>query len=402
MVSKTPITDFLNGCRTKGTAYSYRSGVLLFFDVLYGKQRKSDKATMAEFQEYEKLAARYLKEKRDHSADMIAFIQHMTTGKTPTKTIKIKVQGVREFFVKHRIVINETEKREIKKVMPLRARRETNFDYMTVDKIQAILPHLDIRLQSLMLCLASSGARIGELLNTNMADLDLDAKPISLFLRDTKTGEPRKVFISQEAGESIKKWYRVRDAYLETAGERSTALKLHKDVHDDKRIFPFERTAVYRAYDRALLKAGLYKKDDRTNRNTLNIHRLRAFFRETAAPIIGVDAAELLLGHVDEYDDAYRSLSPEKLAAKYLQCEEALTISNNTRIARDLKVQGDELLDLRGKVQQLAAENEMLRQAQDDATKITDPASLEALMKNAPPEFFKLIAKEVSAISKKK
>ena len=282
MVSRTPITDFLNGCRTKGTAYSYRSGVLLFFDILYGKQRKSDKATMAEFQEYEKLAAKYLKEKRDHSADMIAFIQHMTKEKTPTKTIKIKVQGVREFFVKHRIVINETEKREIKKVMPLRARRETNFDYMTVDKIQSILPHLDIRLQSLMLCLASSGARIGEILNTNMADLDLDAKPITLFLRDTKTGEPRKVFISQEAGESIKKWYRVRDAYLETAGERSTALRLHKDIRDDKRIFPFERTAVYRAYDRALLKAGLYKKDDRTNRNTLNIHRLRAYFRETA------------------------------------------------------------------------------------------------------------------------
>jgi len=213
-----------------------------------------------------------------------------------------------------------------------------------------------------MLCLASSGARIGELLASNMVDLDLDAKPITLFLRDTKIGEPRKVFISQEAGESIKKWYRVRETYLETAGERSTALKLHKDVHDDKRIFPFERTAVYRAYDRALVKAGLYKNDDRTNRNTLNIHRLRAFFRETSAPIIGVDAAEILLGHVDEYDDAYRNMSPEKLAEKYLQCEEALTISSNKRIERDMKVQAtaikeqaSELETLRAKNQEMAA-----------------------------------------------
>src|SRR5208283_4285940 len=120
MVSKTPITGFLNGCRTKGTAYSYRSGVLLFFDVLYGKQRKSDKATKDEFFEYEKLAARYLNEERDYPTDMITFIQHMTREKTPTKTIKIKIQGVREFFAKYDITFSEKQKREIKKVTPIR------------------------------------------------------------------------------------------------------------------------------------------------------------------------------------------------------------------------------------------------------------------------------------------
>ncbi len=373
-IPDTPIGEFMKGCRTKGTGYSYRSGILLFLDVTYGGKRsgigakgqpiKGNRATKEEFQEYEKLASRYIKEKRNHSADMIAFIQHMNEKKTPTKTISVKVQGVREFFIKNRIALDDFEKREIKKVLPRKARRETNFDFMTVDKIQAILPHLDIRMQALMLCLTACGARIGEVLGADLGDLHLDETPASLFVRDTKTTESRKVYLTKEASIAIKRWLSVRDKYIIRATNQTTTLGHHKERNPtrERRIFPFERTAVYRAWDRALIKSGLFQKDPRTDRQTLSIHRLRAFFRSTIAPKIGVDAAELLLGHSDEYDNTYRDLHEEELARKYLQCEEILTVSDNQRIKHDLEAQSEVLVKQSAEVDTLRQENKELHE----------------------------------------
>jgi integrase len=281
----------------------------------------------------------------------------MTGKKTPSHTIKVKVQGVREFFYHHNITLDELGRRKIKKVMPRKMHRETNFDYMTVEKIQAILPHCDIRMQTLILCLLSSGARIGEMLSATIPDLDLDAKPISLRIRETKSGEPRTVFFTEEAGESLKKWLKSRDGYLETAGERSAVLKINKKVKDNKRIFPFEKPTVYRAYNRALTKAGLFTKDDRTDRNVLNIHRLRGFFKVTVNPIVGIDTAELLLGHVDQYGNAYRDLDDKSIRKQYLRCEQELTISNNVRIKRDLELQSAELQTQKTELDSLQREN---------------------------------------------
>jgi integrase len=389
--SKTPITDFTNGCRTKGTAYSYRSGVLLFLSVMYQRTRNSRKTSTLEFKEYEKLASQYLTEKRNHAADMIAFIQSMTRNKTPSKTIKVKVQGVREFFVKHDIEINDKEKREINKVMPRRARRETDYDYLNIDKLQAILPHLDIRMRALTLCLSSSGARIGEVLTAKIPDINLDVKPITLYLRDTKTGNPRRVFISTEAGEAIKKWIRARDAYLKMAGERSSTLRVVKESKEDNRIFPFRKTAAYRAWDRALSKAGLFKRDNKTDRNVLNIHRLRAFFRETTAPIIGIDAAEQLLGHSDQYDDAYRSIPPEKLAQKYLQCQESLTINGNERIKRDIEAQSAELVKIKKENRELRERLEIIEEARKFINAPADGGAMGIIKTMMTPEELKAL-----------
>jgi integrase len=377
--SKTPIQDFLDGTRTKGTAGAYRGAVLLFLDVMYDTSREGGRCRGDEFEKYEKLAYRYLREKRDHKADLITFVKKMQTNSAPSKTIKVKMTGVREFFIKYDIVIDDKAKREIKKILPMKFHRETNYEYMTLDKLQTLLPHLDIRLKAMVLCLVSSGCRIGELLTLNINDLKLDENPATFFIRETKTGVPRKAYLTPEAVAALKAWFSVREEYFRNINDPKNP-QFKKKSGEDRRVFPFNKAGIYRQYDKALVKSGLYHMDDRTNRNTLNIHRMRAFFRETVAPIIGADAAEMLIGHSDEYENAYRGLSEEKLASLYLQCTEALTVSNNQRIEKDLKVQAaelkeqsNELLTLRAKVQQLAAENEELRKAP-----VTNEKSLQA------------------------
>ncbi|MFA6331687.1 MAG: tyrosine-type recombinase/integrase [Methanoregula sp.] len=352
--SLTPIVDFMTGCRTKGTGYSYRSGILLFLDVMYGAARKGQKSTKAEFEVYEQLASKYLQEKRDHTGDLKKFVQYMTSLKTPSKTIKVKVQGVREWFIGNHIMIDDFDKREILKVMPRKTKRETNFDYFDYDKIQAMIPHLDIRMQAITLILVSSGARIGEVLHANIYDIRDNRKPVSIFVRDTKTGDSRRIFISTEAHDTLKAWLKSRDDYLKMAGERSTYYKItDTDIKDD-RIFPFQRTSVYRAWERALKKAGLFSKDSKTDRNVLSIHRLRAFFRGKVASVIDADFAELMIGHEDEYGDTYRDKPEEELEQLYLKCQDVLTIKNSGRMRHDLEAQSDEL-------QRIKQENDSLR-----------------------------------------
>jgi hypothetical protein len=71
VTAKQPIQTFLLSCRTNGTGYAYRIGILRFLDFIYGPHMTGRTATKKEFATYEKLASRYLSEKQDHAADLI-------------------------------------------------------------------------------------------------------------------------------------------------------------------------------------------------------------------------------------------------------------------------------------------------------------------------------------------
>jgi len=71
-------SDFLSICRTSETGDAYRIGILRFLDyVNRWKIAKNHYPTTAEFAQYEKLAARYLEEDRDTTADLIGFVSLM-------------------------------------------------------------------------------------------------------------------------------------------------------------------------------------------------------------------------------------------------------------------------------------------------------------------------------------
>jgi regulator of replication initiation timing len=96
------------------------------------------------------------------------------------------------------------------------------------------------------------------------------------------------------------------------------------------------------------------EKDTETGRNSLTVHRLRAWNRDRVSSVIGPDYAEILLGHVDQYGNTYKNTTEKTLSEKYLQCEQALTIKDTGRIKHDIAVQADEL-------QKIRQENDSLR-----------------------------------------
>lgn len=347
------LKDFVAGCRTKGTGNAYRVGIVGFLSVVYGKHRAGRKCTDAEFEEYNELSIRYISEKRNAAKDLIAFVKAMQDSEMPPKSISLRVTGAREWLKQNDVLISEKEKGNIRRVLPRKIRSQTRFDFFDYEKLQAVLSHLDIRMQALTLCLASSGARVSEILNARISDMHDDRRPVNIYIRKTKTAEPRTVFITDEAYDALRAWSKVRGEYMRQAGERAKSLKVEKE-REDPRIFPFKLTVIYRAWHRALRKAGILEKDTETGRNSLTVHRLRAWNRDRVSSVIGPDYAEILLGHVDQYGNTYKNTTEKTLSEKYLQCEQALTIKDTGRIKHDIAVQADEL-------QKIRQENDSLR-----------------------------------------
>ncbi len=265
------LKEFVSGCRTKGTGNVYRVGIVGFLSEVYDIHRVGRKCTEAEFSNYNELSLQYINENRNAGKDIITYVQAMQKAEMPPKSISLRVAGVRGWLEQNDISLSGKENGNIRRVMPRKNVPQTRFEFFDYEKLQNLLPHLDIRMQTLTLILASSGARVGEILNANISDIHEDKKPVRIYIRKTKTGEPRTVFITDEAYESLRVWLKVRDEYIRQAGKRVSKLNTTKEMGD--KIFPFKLTIIYRAWHRGLRKAGLFGKDSTTGRNELTVHR---------------------------------------------------------------------------------------------------------------------------------
>jgi len=344
-----PIGLFLERYR-KSTGYIYRCGILEYLDFINGKRMRGFNCTTDEFQQYEKFAADYLKGKRDKARDFFLFVKSMDEKKTAPKTAHTRYVAVREWFKYHDIVIPDKIRDDAKRLKPKGGKR-TDFEFFDRKMIQEILAHGDVRFRAFVLVLASSGIRLGEALNLKWHNLTVPdrlkypEKPASLFIEESKTGFSRKVYISREAENALDEWRKVIPQYLKKAEKKARNLGKVSNHHNDA-MFPVSLTVTYEVWDAALSDAGLLKKDDRTGRTRLNIHRLRNFFSVQVASAVGTQVSELLLGHTDRYGGAYTGRSEDQIEQEYRKAEPNLTISGiilpNKEID-ELRKQNDEL-----------------------------------------------------------
>lgn len=346
-------------CRTSGTGYAYRTGILRFLDYVNGKRiAKNRYATKAEFAQYEKLAAQYLVEDRDTTADVIGFVRLMNDSGIPPRTISIKLAGVRQWLIENDKQFSEKQRAQIRRIKP-RGGRRTNIRYADAEVIRSIIAQADVRIIALVLVLVSSGMRIGELLaltwsNLRIPDRSQEAnrdKLIEIFIVNSKNQSSRRTWISREAEEALMAWKLAMPAYLHRVSMRGKNLGIHKK--EDGRVFPFCHASVYQAWDKVCKAAGCYTRDEVTRRNQLNIHRLRGFFKTQVAPIVGADISELLMGHSDPYGNAYNGLPDSKLEMEYRKCENALTIASAHGAAQAMEQQTHKINFLETEVDEL-------------------------------------------------
>ncbi|MFB0544874.1 MAG: tyrosine-type recombinase/integrase, partial [Asgard group archaeon] len=229
-------------------------------------------------------------------------------------------------------------------------------------ELKRILSHIPILGKALYLTLVSSGMRIGETLQLELDDINLESDPVEITIRGeyTKSGNWRYAFISKEAKGFLIEWLKERDDYLKTAVKKSTR---HKKNTEDNKIFPFEHPTAYSLWNKAVKKAGFFKRDRSTNRHTLHPHVLRKFFRTKMGVVIPVDVVEALIGHEGYLTEVYRRYSKEQLAKFYKEGEYAITIFSEAEQVGELRKEVKEQKEnLQRIVNGLTAENIELKQ----------------------------------------
>ena len=153
---------------------------------------------------------------------------------------------------------------------------------MTAKVIDTALKEMDIRGRTLCMTLASSGARLNEILSLNISDVDFESNPVKLTLRNTKNKQTRYTFISTEAAQCVRTWMTKREDYLKIATTRNKGLigigKSSEKITDTDLLFPFSDNAANSMWETALRASGQFSLDKTTGRNQYPASQLPEIF----------------------------------------------------------------------------------------------------------------------------
>ncbi|MFH1327592.1 MAG: site-specific integrase [Candidatus Bathyarchaeota archaeon] len=347
------IEEFLKTYQSKSTLNTYKYALNKFFKCVGIKPEK------------------YFGRDRNYEEDLRSF--QASIKDKPPKTVKTLISAVRSFFVENDVELGEKFWRGLRR--KIKGNRAWTVDQVPSNQeLRRILSHMDVKGRALCLTLASSGMRIGEALQLQLDDVELNNEPakITIQAKYTKTGNSRMAFISQEAKETLEEWLRVREKYINGAVGKS---HIHVKTAKDERIFPFDVSTAYIIWQNALSKSGFLKKDKATGRNTIHPHVLRKFFRTKLGAIIPVDVTEALMGHEGYLTEVYRKYSVEDLAKFYLQGEPNLSVFTDTAEVGKLRQEVEEKnKQLQTVINGLVSENMNLKEKMkqlDDLAKVT-------------------------------
>lgn len=330
------LIKFLAGYSNKNTRSGYRTAIESFLRCIYGIKKADIKSKKVPTPDYNALFEKYLISKRDNDADFLQFSEHLIETR-PALSAKQSMTAIRYAMTYHGISISKGTSQDI--------RRETmKGSAATVDRvlntkiINATLQHCTIQGKALFLCLASSGARLNEMLSININDVDFGNHPVKMTFRGeyTKNGQQRFTFISDEAAAAVEEWLKVRDRYIEVSNAKSKKLiemgRATVKTTKDTRLFPFSDASVTAWWNDALAASGELTKDDVTGRNQLRIHGFRKFFLSQMSLVISKEIPELLAGHSAYLSGSYRRYDDETVAAEYLKAMHMVSITGSKQV----------------------------------------------------------------------
>lgn len=305
-----------------------------------------------------------MKSPEEIESDIKKFTAYL--GSRSPLTVRAYLQGVRVFLSDHEIVFNNgfwaklrKRRKKLKRVRPLTRDRAP-----TRKQLRRILNYVDVKGRALFLFLASSGCRIGETVQLRIEDMNLEADPPEVFIRGptTKNGVgERTVFFSYEARDAIKDWLAIKDHVKKRSKGEDFSGPL---------VFPFTPLLARHIWKRALKKAGLYKKDKRTDRLILHVHSLRKFFRSKIG--LELDYTHVLMGHLEYLDQSYRRIEKKDLAKAYLDNMDNVSIYGSRIDTERLNGLEAENQELRREVETLQTRLESLESLFSRVTKYAE------------------------------
>ena len=330
------LEKFLSGYSNASSRAGYKTAIESFLRCIYGLKKADIKAGNIPAPDYNNLFEMYLISKRDNDDDFKRFSEYLIETR-PALSAKQSMTAIRYAMTYHGISISKGTSQDI--------RRETmKGSAATVDRvlntkiINAALQHTTIQGRALFLCLASNGARLNEMLTVSINDVDFNSHPVKMTFRgeNTKTGQQRYTFISDEAAAAVQEWLKVRGQYIEMSNAKSKKLieigRASVKTASDTRLFPFSDASVTGWWNDALAASGELTKDDVTGRNQLRIHGFRKFFLSQMSLIVSKEIPEFLAGHSAYLSGSYRRYDEETVAVEYLKAQHMVSITGSKQV----------------------------------------------------------------------
>jgi len=285
--------------------------------------------------------------------DFVIFADKL--GKRPA-TIKLWVTAVKGLLRQFGIKIYSEDFRQLVRIPKDIKTREAP---LTKEILVRLLRNLPPKLQAVILVAIASGMRIGEIVQLRLSDIDFESNPTKILIRAvmTKTRESRETFLTSEATNTLKDYLSRFFGWKE--GESNANLQ---------DFIIFGRTTLSRSSIKNGVGFGTMRKQDNellhtpeivaknvligslkkhiskvpdlaklneNGRMVIHFHAFRKFFYTILSNAVGSNYAHALMGH-HEYLDTYYNLPEEKKKELYLKAEPHLTVSDFTKIEKDL------------------------------------------------------------------
>lgn len=250
-----------------------------------------------------------------------------------------KPQTIRDYF--------STIKDYLRKCEGVRLTSEDVKDYITFPKhmkqqreavelqtLKQIISYADPTRRALYYVLLTSGMRLGEGLSLKKHSFNIDVRPIQVHLRaqDTKTGEARDTFISEEA------WERVAPIFEAT---KDGECLFNKENRRKDRAVQHECRYFIRLREKIAKKngdlapcdqhpdgTGILKHYEDSIRHVVQIHAFRAWFMTKASKKHGSDYSHGIAGH-HTYQDQYMRFEKKERQTMYLELEKDLLLESS-------------------------------------------------------------------------
>jgi integrase len=239
-------------------------------------------------------------------------------------------------------VYSEKCKQYVKLPKILRRRKEA----ITKAVLIRILGVVSFKLRVVFLVAISSGMRIGEIGGLKLSDINFTSTPTKIRIRaeTTKTREERETFLTSEATVALKDYLRKYFDWEESQenthlrnrnifGRTSIGKYIRKKNIDEQRA---SVDLLENILHEQLKKIPEFSGIGENGRRIFHFHALREFFYTTASNTAGSNFAHALMGH-HSYLDTYYSLSEKEKIKLYQKCESYLTISDFSKIEKELE-----------------------------------------------------------------
>lgn len=285
--------------------------------------------------------------------DFIIFADKL--GKRPA-TIKLWVTAVKGLLRQFGIKIYSEDFRQLVRIpKDIKTREEP----LTKEIMVRLLRNLPPKLQTVILIAIASAMRIGEIVQLRLSDIDFESHPTKILIRalTTKTRESRETFLTLEATNALKDYLSrffgwkegesnanlqdsiifgrttlSRSSIKNSAGFGTIRKQDNELLHTPEIV---AKNVLIGSLKKYISKVPDLAKLSENGRMVIHFHAFRKFFYTTVSNEVGANYAHALMGH-HEYLDTYYNLPEEKKKELYLKAEPHLTVSDFTKIEKDL------------------------------------------------------------------